>query len=84
MVSVLIIAITAASSKIQSIIGITKIAISKINIIKALIPRNYSLRIKQFYVGFNNYIKYNNLLLNISNIILETIISFISDKIQSL
>ena len=38
----------------------------------------------QFYVGFNNYTKYNDLPLNISDIILEAIISFISDEVQRL
>ena len=80
----LAIATAAASSKIQSIAGTAQIAISKINIIKALILRNYSLGIKQFCVGFSNYMKCNNLLLNISDIIPETITSFISNEIQSL
>jgi hypothetical protein len=78
---VLTTATAAASSKIQSAVSATKTAVSKINIIKALIPRNYLLKTKQFYVGFSNYTKYNNLLLNISNIILEAITSFISNEV---
>jgi hypothetical protein len=81
---VLTIVIATADNKIQSVAGAAKTAVSKINAIKALIPRNCLLRIKQFYVSFSNYIKYNNWLLNISNIIPETIISFISNKVQSL
>ncbi len=80
----LVTATTAASSKIQSVAGAAKTAVSKINVIKALILRNCSLRTKQFCVGFSNYTKCNDLLLNISDIILETITSFISDEIQSL
>jgi hypothetical protein len=81
---VLAIATAAVNSKIQSVASAAKTAVSKINTIKVLIPRNCLLRIKQFCVGFSNYIKYNDWLLNISDIILEIIISFIGDKVQSL
>lgn len=77
----LAIATTTTSSKIQNATSATKIAISKIDIIKALILRNCLLKIKQFCISFSNYTKCNNLLLNISNIIPETITSFISNKI---
>jgi hypothetical protein len=42
-------------------------------VIKALLLRNLSLSISEFCVRFTNYINYTNLLLNISNIILEAI-----------
>jgi hypothetical protein len=79
---VLATAITAASNKIQSAASAAKTAVFKINTIKALIPRNCLLRIKQFCVSFSNNTKYNDLLLNISNIISEAIKSFIGDKVQ--
>jgi hypothetical protein len=71
----------AADSKIQSVVGAAETAVFKINVIKALIPRNCLLGIKQFCVGFSNYTKCNNWLLNIFDIIPETITSFISDKV---
>jgi hypothetical protein len=80
-------AISAASSKAQGAIGTISIAISNIiNItaIKAIILRNYSLSTKQFYIRFNINIIYYDLLLNISNIILEAIMKFISNKVKSL
>ena len=77
----LAIATAAAGSKIQSVASVAKIAISKIDAIEALILRNCLLGIKQFCVGFSNYTKCNDLLLNISDIILETITSFIGDEI---
>jgi hypothetical protein len=57
---VLVIATAAVDSKIQSVASAAKTAVFKINIIKALILRNCSLRIKQFYISFSNYTKYNN------------------------
>ena len=74
-------ATAAAGSKIQSVVGAAKTAVSKINTIKTLIPRNCSLRTKQFCVGFSNYTKCNDLPLNISSIILEAIKSFIGDEV---
>jgi hypothetical protein len=82
--SVLAIATAAAGSKIQSVAGAAQTAVSKIDAIEALIPRNCSLGIKQFCVGFSNYTKCNDLPLNISDIIPETITSFIGNEIQSL
>jgi hypothetical protein len=82
--SILAIAIIAASSKIQNTASAAETAVSKINTIKVLIPRNCLLRIKRFCVGFSNHIECINLLLNISDIIPEVIISFIGNKIQSL
>lgn len=77
-------ATAAAGSRIQSVAGAAKTAVSKIDAIEALIPRNCSLRTKQFCVGFSNNTKCNDLPLNISDIIPETITSFISDDVQSL
>lgn len=77
-------ATAAAGSKIQSVAGAAETAVSKINAIKVLILRNCSLRTKQFCVGFSNHTKYNDLPLNISDIIPETITSFIGDEVQSL
>jgi hypothetical protein len=79
---VLATATAAVSNKIQSVISAAKTAVFKINVIKVLISRNCLLKIKQFYVSFSNYTKYNNWPLNISNIIPETITSFIDDKVQ--
>jgi hypothetical protein len=81
---VLAIATAAAGSKIQSAAGAAETAVSKINAIEALIPRNCSLGIKQFCVGFSDHTKCNNLPLNISDIIPEAITSFIGNEIQSL
>jgi hypothetical protein len=58
--SVLATATAAVSSKIQSVVSAAKTAVFKINVIKALILRNYSLKIKQFCVSFSNHTKYNN------------------------
>jgi hypothetical protein len=57
---VLVTAITAVNSKIQSVVGAAKTVVFKINVIKALILRNCLLKIKQFCVSFSNYTKYNN------------------------
>ena len=82
--NVLITAIPAAASKVQSAAGTVETAASDIDAIKALIPRNYSLGIKQFLVGFGNHTKCNDLPLNISDIIPEDIANFVSDEIQVL
>jgi len=81
---VLVTATAAAGSKIQSAAGAAETAVSKIGAIEALIPRNCSLGTKQFCVGFSNHTKCNDLPLNISDIIPETITSFIGDEVQSL
>ena len=48
------------------------------------IPRNYSLGIKKFYIRFANYINYQELLLNISKIILSLAIAIRSSNFESL
>ncbi|XTI90844.1 hypothetical protein V2W45_1245545, partial [Cenococcum geophilum] len=53
------------------------IAIPKV--IEELIPKNCSLGTKQFCVGFTYNIIYNNLLLTLSNIVLEEVKSFLKD-----
>jgi hypothetical protein len=70
---VFVTATAAAGSKIQSAVSAAETAVSKINAIEALIPRNCSLGIKQFCIGFSNHTKCNDLPLNISDIILEAI-----------
>ena len=71
--------IPAVTSKIQSAVGAAKTAA-----IKALLPRNCSLGTKQFCVGFSNHTKYNDLLLNIFNIIPEDVARFVGDIVQAL
>lgn len=54
------------------------------NAIEKLIPKNCSLGTKQFCVGFNNRIECNDLPLNVSNVLPETLTSFIGDQVQGL
>jgi len=82
--SVLATATAAAGSIIQSAAGAAETAVSEINAIEALMPRNCSLGTMQFCVGFSNHTKCNDLPLNISDIIPEAITSFIGDEVQRL
>ena len=70
-------AIPSAISQVQSASNVAATAIPKA--IKELIPKNCSLGIKQFCVGFTYNITYNNLLLALSNIVLEEVKSFLRD-----
>ena len=92
-ISALIIALLAATSKVQSSIGATTSKVqsgigataSDIDIIKARIPRNYSFSSKKFYVRSVYNITYYNFPFNISNIIPKGIpkdvTSFIINKV---
>ncbi|OCL00334.1 uncharacterized protein K441DRAFT_533298, partial [Cenococcum geophilum 1.58] len=61
----------------QSAVNATATVIPKA--IKELIPKNCSLGTKQFCVRFTYNITYNNLLLTLSNIVLEEVKSFLRD-----
>jgi hypothetical protein len=71
--------ILSAVNNIQNVIGTIETATS--DIIEVLIPKNYFLNIKQFYIGFNNNINYFNLFLDISKIILIKITNIIGNEI---
>ena len=49
-----------------------------------MIPRNYSLGTKKFCLGFNTNTTCYSLPLNISNIVLEAVVKFVSDEVKSL
>jgi len=49
-----------------------------------MIPKNCLLGTKQFCFGFNNRTECNNLLLNLSSIVLESVASFIGSQFQAL
>jgi len=67
-------AIPSTISQVQSALNAAAIAIPKA--IKELIPKNCSLGIKQFYIGFTYNITYNDLPLTLSDIVLEKVKSF--------
>jgi hypothetical protein len=80
-------AISAASSKVQGAAGAVITAISDITNITAIntmIPRNCLLGTKQFCIGFNTNTICYNLPLNISNIVPEAVVKFVSDEVKSL
>jgi hypothetical protein len=64
-----LVATAAAGSNIQSAIGAIETAV------EAKIPRNCSLSIRQFCVGFSDYTNCTDLSLDISDIILEAVIA---------
>ncbi|KAF8856254.1 hypothetical protein BDZ45DRAFT_594494 [Acephala macrosclerotiorum] len=76
--SLLATAVPGAASKIQSSAGAIETAI------EALLPRNCSLGTTQFCIAFINGTKCNDLPLNISHIVPETVASFVDNEIQSL
>jgi hypothetical protein len=80
-------AISAASSKVQGAAGAVITAISditNITAINAIILRNCSLGTKQFCIGFDTNTTCYDLLLNISNIVPEAVMKFVSDEVKSL
>jgi hypothetical protein len=80
-------AISAASSKVQGATGAVVTAISditNITAINAMIPRNCLLGTKQFCIGFDTNTTCYDLPLNISNIVPEAVVKFVSDEVKSL
>ena len=76
---------TSIASKAKSTISSTITSIE--TTIDSIVPNNYSLGIKYFYISFTDYINYSTLLLNISDIILSSAIyklSSIEDLDQAL
>jgi len=69
-------AISPAISKFWSAASVAT-TIPDINTIKEIVSRNCLLGTKQFYLGFNNCTECNNLLLNLSNIVLEAVATFV-------
>jgi hypothetical protein len=67
---------------VQSAVNAAAIAIPKA--IEELIPKNYLLGTKQFCVGFTYNITYNDLLLALSNIVLEEVKSSLRDQLNNL
>ena len=59
-------------------------AIPGANVIKELIPRNFSLVTKQFCIRFDNHIEYNNLLPKISSVIPEAATKILGDQVEDL
>ena len=76
------IAIPSIISQVQSAVNAAAIAIPKA--IKELIFKNCLLGTKQFYIGFTYNIIYNDLLLTLSNIVLEEVKSFLRDQLNDL
>jgi hypothetical protein len=80
---VLATAIATAVNNAQSVAGVVTIAATAA--IKRSIPLNCLLSIKGFCVRFANYIQqYNKFLLNVSRIILKTVVSLVVDDFQAL
>jgi hypothetical protein len=76
-------AISPAISKVQSAASAAT-ALPDFNTVKEMIPRNCSLGTKQFCFGFDNRTECNNLPLNLSNIVPESVASFIGGQFQAL
>ncbi|KAF4624708.1 hypothetical protein G7Y89_g13461 [Cudoniella acicularis] len=80
-------AVSAASSKVQGPAGAVATAvtdITNITAIEAMIPRNCSLGTKQFCLGFDTNTTCHSLPLNISNIVPEAVVKFVSGEVKSL
>jgi len=80
-------ALSVTSSKIKSAAGAMQpqlfLALSTPQSSKK-IPRNYLIGTKQFCIRFENKISYDNLPLNISNIVPEDVRNFVVNEIKTL
>ncbi|KAI9763673.1 MAG: hypothetical protein M1839_006321 [Geoglossum umbratile] len=71
-------------SRVESAAKAAATTIPGADAIKELIPRNFSLGTKQFYIRFNNCTECKNLPLKISNVIPEAAAKILGDQVKEL
>ncbi|KAI9760032.1 MAG: hypothetical protein M1840_002748 [Geoglossum simile] len=76
--------VSDAISKVESAAKAAATAILNADMIKELIPRNFSLGMKQFCIGFSNCTECKNLPLKISSAIPEAATKILGDQLEKL
>ncbi|KAI9764077.1 MAG: hypothetical protein M1840_008881 [Geoglossum simile] len=76
--------VSGTISKVESAAKAAATAIPNADMIKELIPRNFSLGTKQFCIGFSNHTECKNLPLKISSAIPEAAIKILGNQLEEL